>query len=142
MTSLRMVCGLGPPPIKNPGYAYAPLLATLLNVIINLTLLFALYHSQELKFGMKFQAVRKKFHSTDLKKLLKLIFYQTMKPMKARIIAFYQQCSSNYRNHSCIFMLEFNNNLFYCLNSMSLVHSSITHLLQYVISHFDVPLNY
>ena len=50
--------------------------------------------------------------------------------------------SSNYRNLSCIFMLEFNNNLFYCLNSMSLVHSSITHLLQYVISHFDVPLNY
>ena len=23
MTSLRMICGLGPPPIKNPGYAYA-----------------------------------------------------------------------------------------------------------------------
>ena len=35
---------------------------------------------------------------------------------------------SKNRNHSCIFMLEFNNNLFYCLNSMSLVHSSITHL--------------
>ena len=102
----------------------------------------SLYHSQELKFGMKFQAVWKKFHSTDLKKLLKLIFYQTMKPIKARITAFYQQCSSKYRNHSCIFMLEFNNNLFYCLNSMSLVHSSITHLLQYVISHFDVPLNW
>ena len=50
--------------------------------------------------------------------------------------------SSNYRNLSCIFMLEFNNNLFYCLNSMSLVHSSITLLLQNVISHFDVPLNY
>ena len=42
--------------------------------------------------------------------------------------AFYQQCSSNYRNHSCIFMLEFKNNLFYCLNGMRLVHSSITHL--------------
>ena len=24
-----------------------------------------------------------------------------MKPIKARITAFYQQCSSNYRNHSC-----------------------------------------
>ena len=58
------------------------------------------------------------------------------------VCSIYQQCSSNYRNHSCIFMLEFNNNLFYCLNSMSLVHSSITLLLQYVISHFDVPLNY
>ena len=22
MTSLRVICGLGPPPIKNPGYAY------------------------------------------------------------------------------------------------------------------------
>ena len=22
MTSLRAICGLGPPPIKNPGYAY------------------------------------------------------------------------------------------------------------------------
>ena len=22
MTSLHMICGLGPPPIKNPGYAY------------------------------------------------------------------------------------------------------------------------
>ena len=102
----------------------------------------SIYHLQELKFGMKFQAVWKKFHPTDFKKLLKLIFYQPMKPIKVRITAFYQQCSSNYRNHSCIFMLEFNNNLFYCLNSMSLVHSSITHLLQYVISHFDVPLNY
>ena len=76
------------------------------------------------------------------KKAVKAHFYQTMKPIQARITAFYQQCSSNYRNKSCIFMLEFNNNLFYCLNSMSLVHSSITLLLQYVISHFDVPLNY
>ena len=23
MTSLHVICGLGPPPIKNPGYAYA-----------------------------------------------------------------------------------------------------------------------
>ena len=23
MTSMRVICGLGPPPIKNPGYAYA-----------------------------------------------------------------------------------------------------------------------
>ena len=55
-------------------------------------------------------------------------FYQPMRPIKGRITAFYQQCSSNYRNHSCIFTLEFNNNLFYCLNGMRLVHSSITHL--------------
>ena len=27
MTSLRVICGLGPPPIKNPGYAYAPIYA-------------------------------------------------------------------------------------------------------------------
>ena len=70
-----------------------------------------------------------------------------MKPIKARITAFHQQCSSNYRNHSCIFMLEFNNNLFYCLNGMRLVHSSITHLYNtsslilmcpWIISNFAV----
>ena len=64
------------------------------------------------------------------KKAAKAHFLSTYETDKSycRITAFYWQCSSNYRKHSCIFMLEFNNNLFYCLNGMRLVHSSITHL--------------
>ena len=33
MTSLRVICGLGPPPIKNPGYAYDPKALSLVAVL-------------------------------------------------------------------------------------------------------------